>query len=138
MRSPEQWIGGSQEIGRPIDWIPIALKGWAGLTWKPIILVLPLLLGGCADWAARWIVDSAALYESGRAYVVEIHDQRRFIRAACRASLVREIDKMIKADDESALREMLARNYPDLVTVDIIKKARADQGGVLAHAPGCG
>ncbi|HDZ38624.1 MAG TPA: hypothetical protein ENH62_10115 [Marinobacter sp.] len=47
MRSPEQWIGGSQEIGRPIDWIPIALKGWAGLTWKPIILVLPLLLGAC-------------------------------------------------------------------------------------------
>ena len=108
------------------------------LIYIPPFLVLALLLGGCADWAARWLVDSAALYEAARAYVVENNDQRRFIRAECKASLVREIDTMVVAGDEPALRKMLAGHYPDLVTVDIIKKARADPGGALADAPGCG
>jgi hypothetical protein len=83
-------------------------------------------------------VDAAALYEAARAYTVEVHDLRRFIRAECRASLVREIDDLVEAGDEAALRAMLASNYPGLVTVDIIAEARADPGGVLAHAPGCG
>ena len=104
--------------------------------WLPII-VLPLLLGGCAEWAARWVVDSAALYESGRAYVQEIHDQRRFIRSACRASLVREIDNLIVADDEAALRKVLASNYPPLVSLGLIAEARDDPGGLLSHVPGC-
>ncbi len=104
-----------------------------------LIIIAPLmLLGGCAEWMARLSVDSAALYEASRAYVTEIHDLRRFIRSECRASLVREIDDLVEAGDEAALREILVKNYPGLVTVDIIAEARADPRGVLAHAPGCG
>ena len=101
------------------------------------IPALPLLLGGCAEWAARWAVDSAALYESGRAYVEEVHQLRQFIRSECKASLVREIDALVEVGDEPALRAMLASNYPGLVTVDTIAEVRADPGGILATAPGC-
>lgn len=108
------------------------------LGYIPIYIGISLLLGGCAEWLARASIDSAALYEAGRSYVEEIHDLRRFIRSACRASMVREIDNLIEAGDETALREMLAEHYPRLVTVDTIAEVRADPGGILAHAPGCG
>ena len=113
--------------------------GWAPACWKPIVLVLALLfLGGCAEWAARLIEDAAYLHQSGRAYVMEIHDRRRDIRRECWASVMREADSMRRdGGDEAAFRAMMASHYPGLVTVDLIKAAREDTANVLSRAPGC-
>ena len=105
------------------------------LVYIPVILVL--FLGGCAEWAARLMEDAAYLHQSGRAYVFETHDLRRFIREECKASLVREIDTLKLSGDEAALRQMLAANYPGLVTTSIIDEARENPSSILAEAPGC-
>ena len=102
----------------------------------PVVL-LPLLLGGCAEWVARWMDDLAYLHYSGRAYVMETHDLRRWIRTECRASLVREIEQAKLDGDEASIRTLLAGHYPGLVTLDAIRAARGDKANVLAQAPGC-
>ena len=108
------------------------------LVWKPIVLVLALSLGGCAGWAARWMEDAAYLHQSGRAYVMEIHDLRRDIRRECWASVMREADDLRgNGGDEAAFRAMMASHYPGLVTLDAIRTAREDTTDVLAKAPGC-
>ena len=107
------------------------------LIWIPIIL-LPLLLSGCAGWAARLMEDAAYLHQSGQAYVMEIHDLRRAIRRECWAFVMREADAMRRnGGDEAAFREMMAGHYPGLVTLDAIKAAREDAADVLSRAPGC-
>ena len=104
----------------------------------PTFLVLALLLGGCAEWAARLIEDAAYLHQSGRAYVMEIHDLRRDIRRECWASVMREADDLRgNGGDEAAFRAMMASHYPGLVTLDAIRAAREDAADVLAKAPGC-
>ena len=105
------------------------------LLYIPVI-GLALALGGCAETGARLLTDATYLHESASAYVREIHDLRRFVRAECRASMVREIDSLREEGDETVLRRMLAANYPGLVTVDII--TGDDLTGVLSSPPGCG
>ncbi len=103
----------------------------------PIIL-LPLLRGGCAEWAARLMEDASYLHFAARAYVMEIHDLRRDIRRECWASVMREADKLRQdGGDEEAFRAMLASHYPGLVSLDAAKAAREDATDVLAKAPGC-
>ena len=99
---------------------------------------LVLFLGGCAGWGARLIEDAAYLHQSGRAYVMEIHNLRRDIRRECWASVMREADSMRRdGGDEAAFRAMMASHYPGLVTLDLIKAAREDTTDVLSRAPGC-
>ncbi len=107
--------------------------------WKPIVLVLALLLGGCAEWGARLIEDAAYLHQSGRAYVMEIHDWRRNIRALIWDSIIRDAERVKHGESmaEVEYRIVLCRHYPDLVTVDLIKSAREDTTNVLSRAPGC-
>ena len=101
-------------------------------------LVLALSLGGCAGWGARLIEDAAYLHQSGRAYVMEIHNLRRDIRRECWASVMREADELRgNGGDEAAFRAMMASHYPGLVTHDLIKAAREDTTDVLSSAPGC-
>ena len=103
----------------------------------PVILA-GLLLNGCAEWAARWMEDAAYLHQSGRAYVMEIHDLRRDIRRECWESVMREADALRQdGGNEAAFRGVLADKYPGLVTLDAIKAAREDTTTVLAKAPGC-
>ncbi len=108
------------------------------LVYIPTFLLLALLLGGCAEWGARLIEDAAYLHQSGRAYVMEIHNLRRAIRRECWASVMREADSMRQdGGDEAAFRAMMASHYPGLVTLDLIKAAREDTANVLSRAPGC-
>jgi len=104
-----------------------------------VLLSLVLIggLGGCAQGLAYAITDAVYLHEAAGAYVREVHGLRQFIRKECQASLVREIEALKRAGDESALREMLAENYPELVTVDVLRQARDDPAGILSQAPGC-
>jgi hypothetical protein len=101
------------------------------------LILAGLLLGGCAGTAARIATDAAYLHETAGAYVREIHAFRQFIRAECKASLVREIDTLRQDGDEAKLRATLAGNYPGLVSVDGIMQAQEDPAGILATAPGC-
>ena len=109
------------------------------MTRYVLVILAPLLLGGCIgpEFLARLMTDAAYLQVTASEYVREVHDLRQFIRQECRASLMREVDKLKLTGDETALREVLAGSYPDLVTVGLYKAARGDQEGVLARAPGC-
>ena len=107
------------------------------MTRYVLLILAPLLLGGCAEGLARLVTDASYLHETASAYVRETHNLRQWIRSECRASLVREIEALKRAGDEPALREMLAENYPGLVTIDVLKSARDDPAGILAQAPGC-
>ena len=100
-----------------------------------ISLVVMLSLSGCVGLAATLLGDANALHQAGRDYVLENHDLRRFIRAECKASLVRQIEALRNDGDEAALREMLAKNYPDLVSIDLFK--RFENGDDTTIAMGC-
>ncbi len=103
------------------------------------VVIGALLLGGCAETLARVTTDAAYLHESASDYVREIHSQRQAIRLLCRNSVARQVQKMILADDEPALRRMLREVYPSLVTMDLIDTALDDDNGVSAFSvpPGC-
>ncbi len=102
-------------------------------------LALLLLLGGCAETVARVAVDAAYLHDAASDYVREQHQARQAIREACRASVARELQQLIEAGDEHALRAVLRRAYPPLVTMDIIDSALEDSAaGILSEPPGCG
>ena len=104
-----------------------------------LVILAPLLLGlgGCAEFLARAMMDATYLQVTASEYVREVHGLRQFIRQECRASLMREVDKLKLTGDEEALREVLAKSYPGLVTVKLYKTARGDQESVLSRAPGC-
>ena len=104
-----------------------------------LVILAPLLLSGCigGEFFARMVADAAYLQVTASEYVREVHALRQLIRQECRASLMREVDKLKQAGDETALREVLAKSYPDLVTVGLYKAARSGQKGALSRAPGC-
>ncbi len=106
----------------------------------PAVLVLSLLLSGCgAELAARWMADSAYLYQVGRERIVENHDLRRNIRRLIWESVIRDSERVKEGEamTEEPYRVMLCKKYPDLVTVDLIKAARKSEADVLVKAPGC-
>ena len=108
------------------------------LMWIPVVIAA-LLLGGCADWAARWMQDAAYLHQAGRALVIEIHDWRRDIRKLIWNSIIRDAErvKQEKPMNEIPYRAMLCRHYPNLMTVNLIRSVREDTTDVLSKAPGC-
>ena len=105
-----------------------------------LVILAPLLLGGCVggEFLARALTDAAYLQGVAGEYTREIHALRQLIRQECKASLMREVETLRKAGDEAALRELLAKSYPDLVTVGVVKAAGGDGEGALSRAPGCG
>ena len=105
------------------------------MTRYVLLILAPLLLGGCVstEFLARAITDATYLHVRAGEYVRGVHDLREFIREECQASLVREVEALKRAGDESALRKMLAESYPPLVTVGMFKSSE----GILSKAPGC-
>ena len=105
------------------------------MTRYVLLVLAPLLLGGCVgtEFLARAITDATYLHVRAGEYVRDVHNLRRLIRQECEASLIREIEALKRADDEPALRKMLAENYPPLVTVGMFKSSE----GILSDAPGC-
>ena len=102
-------------------------------------LVALLALGGCAgSFGAQALVDAAYLQMTASEYVREVHAVRQMIRRECEASLMRSIQKLKGSGSETALRKLLAKSYPDLVTVGMFKAARDVQESILSKAPGCG
>ena len=102
-------------------------------------ILVALLLGGCADWYARAVMSAATVYQDGVDYRAENNADRRWIRAQCRSSLERQIERAEKNEDtEDSIREVLLTHYPGLVSLDAIADARDDPTGILSHAPICG
>ena len=95
-----------------------------------------LLLGGCAGTVARFVQEGEYLHASADAYVREVHALGIWIRAQCEASIERELDTLIEAGDEVALRTFLRGAYPQLVTFSIIDEID-DPVGILATPPSC-
>ncbi len=106
---------------------------------RALVLILPLLLGGCAEWGARLMQDAALAHQLSLAYVLENTGYRQGIRRMCWESVLRQADAMrMNGGDELTFRRMLIATYPGLVTVNTAKEASEDAGSVLAHPYVCG
>ena len=109
------------------------------LVYIPVILALVLLLGGCAEWAARFLQDATLAHQLSLAYVMENTGYRVAIRRLCWESVQREAKSMEQdGGDEAAYRMMLADKYPELVTFSIAKEARESPAGILSYPYICG
>ncbi len=103
------------------------------------VLAAALSLGGCADWYARAVVSAATVYQDGVDYRAENNADRRWVRAQCRSSLERQIEKSKKnAESEASIRKVLLEHYPGIVSLDALDDARDDPTGILSHALICG
>ncbi len=100
-------------------------------------LILTLFLTSCVEVGSRLIEDAAYLHQSGRDYVREVHDFRRWVRAECRAILVREVEDLQKSGQYEEARKRLVYVYPDLVTIDMARQSSDDPTGILASPFGC-
>lgn len=85
-----------------------------------VALALALLLSGCAEYIARAVHDADYLADSAEAYVRENHDDRRWVRETCRASLRAEVAELQKKGNHAAVRVLLGKQYPPLVTFDLL------------------
>ncbi len=94
-----------------------------------------VLLNGCTGTLVRLVQQGDYLHQAADEYVRDVHDMRRWIRQECRASLQRQINELRKGEDEQGLRAVLARNYPPLVTFDVLADARDDPTGILSKPP---
>ena len=88
------------------------------------ICLFTLLLTGCAEWAARAVTNADYLADSAEAYVSENHNDRRWVRETCRASLRAEIAELQKEGKHAEIRDLLARQYPPLVTFDLLDQVQ--------------
>ena len=86
----------------------------------PIFILLALLLTGCAEWMARTIKNADTLADRTEAYVRESHEDRIWVREMCRQSLRFEIAELQRKGDHAAVRALLSKQYPPLITLDII------------------
>lgn len=93
-----------------------------------LIVILPLLLGGCAEFAARAVGNAAYLAESSEDYVREVHDDRRWIRERCRELVREQINALIGEGKYDEARQLLANQYPSLVTFQLINDLDSDDG----------
>lgn len=100
-----------------------------------IPIVLALLLTSCVELGARMITDATYLAESAEAFVREVHDDRRFIRSTCREMLRAEVMQLQGEGRYAEARELLAKNYPALVTFQIAEGIEADDPYRLLNHP---
>ena len=102
-----------------------------------ISIFLALLLGGCAEWAARAVTNADYLADSAEAWVSENHGDRRWIRETCRAALRAEVAELQKGGKHAEIRALLARQYPTLVTFDLIDQVQDGEApfGSLINKP---
>lgn len=91
---------------------------------KKLLLIFPLLLVGCADWAAYGVTEANYLRDSTSSYVHEVHDFRRWVREECRDMLQNEITQLQQNGQFAEARNVLIDSYPSLVTVDLIRDAQ--------------
>lgn len=96
-----------------------------------------LFAGGCIEAGAIAIDDARALHESAKGYVKDNHDLRRRVREECREILILEVDMLKALGEYDKARERLAANYPELVTIDIVKAALDDETAPLSEPFGC-
>lgn len=88
------------------------------------ICLFTLLLTGCAEYMARAVTNADYLADSAEAYVSENHNDRRWVRETCRAALRAEVAELQKEGKHAEIRALLARQYPSLVTVDLIDQVQ--------------
>ncbi len=86
-----------------------------------ILVISALLLTGCAEWMARMVTNADTLADRTTAYVRESHEDRIWVRATCRQSLRFEIAELQREGNHAAVRALLAKQYPPLITLDVIQ-----------------
>ena len=104
-----------------------------------LLCACAILLGlqGCAGAAATAITDAQDLHDAAKSYVEDNHDLRRKIRAECEKMLFAEVDRLRAEGKYDEARKRLDENYPDLVTIDIVKAALDENKTPLSDPFGC-
>ena len=99
------------------------------------LAVLLLALGGCVEVGARAVTNATYLAESAEGYVREVHDDRRWIRATCREMLRAEVMALQADGKYGEAREVLAVQYPELVTFQIVRAYEDNDPYALLNHP---
>ena len=103
-----------------------------------IPIVLALALSGCGPetWA-RYVAYSQEAETAAVDYIRERNALREEIRQRCKESLWREVDALEAEGDFEGARTVLALNYPDLLTIEVIDKWEEGDLGELDEPWGC-
>ncbi len=102
------------------------------------IVLTGLLLSGCVQTGATLSAEATYLLGAAIDYTHRVHDKRRSIEEQCWLSVMREIDVLRKnGGTEQAVRVLLLKSYPELVTLALLKKIRDDPNSILSLPPGC-
>lgn len=101
------------------------------------LLASLLLLTGCETAVVAAVEDARALHEAARDYVRENHDRRREIRRVCWEITSEQITELRRAGDHDAAKELLRRNYPQLVVPATVKQLIEDPEEFSAEPFGC-
>ena len=96
-----------------------------------------LLLTSCETAVVAGIEDARALHESARDYVRENHDRRRDIRRLCWEITLEQIQTLWRAGDHEAAKDLLRRNYPQLVVPATVKQLIKDPENFSGQPFGC-
>ncbi len=103
------------------------------------LLLVSGMMSGCAEPLARLAIDAADLHQATSDYVRENIAQRRYIRAECRASVVRQVETLRAKGNETDVQRVLRDNYPPLITMRIAKATIDGQHAELLEIPpSCG
>lgn len=96
-----------------------------------------LLLTGCETAIIAAVEDARALHEAARNYVRENHDRRRDIRRVCWEITSEQVTQLRQAGDYEGAKELLRRNYPQLVVPATVKQLIEDPEEFSAEPFGC-
>ncbi len=96
-----------------------------------------LLLAGCETAVVAGIEDARGLHEAARNYVRENHDRRREIRRICWEITTEQVRALRGEGDHEGAKDLLKRNYPQLVVPATVKKLIKDPEEFSAEPFGC-
>lgn len=98
---------------------------------KYLALVLTLLLGGCAEFAAKLVTNLTDDYDYFRAagfdYIDETIQDRVWVRGQCRMSLQMRVSKLQAEDKWDEADAVLRKRYTPLITQTMWDSRKTDK-----------
>ncbi len=96
-----------------------------------------LLLTGCETAIVAGIEDARSLHESARDYVRENHEWRQTLRRICQEITEQQIVELRRAGRYEEAKDLIRKNYPQLVVPATVKQAIEDPEQLTAEPFGC-
>ena len=96
-----------------------------------------LLLTGCETAVVAAVEDARSLHEAARDYVQDNYERRREIRRICWEITSEQVTELRRAGNHDEAKELLRRNYPQLVVPATVKQLIEDPEEFSTQPFGC-